>query len=55
MAPEDVAGKEQACMTCMLWLQVLTNGNVYGAMPPSPVRSLSICLMLIHQVRHIRM
>ncbi|CAK0736775.1 hypothetical protein CVIRNUC_000801 [Coccomyxa viridis] len=30
--------------------KVLLNGNVYGAMPASHVRSLSICLMLIHQI-----
>ena len=42
-------------MICIRWLQVLLNGNVYGAMPASHVRSLSICLMLIHQVSHICM
>ena len=30
-------------------LQVLANGNVYGALPHSFCRSFSICLMLIHQ------
>lgn len=33
-------------------LQVLLNGNVYGAMPHTAWRSVSICLMLIHQVHN---
>ena len=34
-------------------LQVLANGNVYGALPQSFWRSFSICLMLIHQVSRV--